>query len=115
MGQLVSDVSEILDYKENKKSAKSERQEILAQMAADEKQKNNLVKKALATQRAMYGASGRNSRGVTEGAVLARLKSETATPYDEKRRNNLKKLKSTKAKKPNLLKSLLGRFDNLVG
>ena len=115
MGQLVSDVSEILDYKDNKKQAKSQRQEILAQMAADEKEKSNLVKKALATQRAQYGASGRNTRGVTEGAVLARLKSEAAAPYEEKQRNNLKKLKSTTAKKTNLLKSLLSRFDDLVG
>lgn len=115
MGQLVSDISEILDYKENKKQAKTQRQEILEQMAKDEKTKNNLVKKALAAQRAQYGASGRSSRGVTEGAVLARLKSETAAPYEEKKRNNMKKLQTTKAKKPNLLKSLLSRFDSLVG
>lgn len=115
MGQLVSDVSEILDYKDEKKQAKSARQEILKQMAADQTEKTNLVKKVLATQRAKYGASGVSSRGLSQGAVLARLKSETEQPYNEKRAANLKKLKSIQVKKPNLLKSILSRFDDLVG
>ncbi|MBP3397540.1 MAG: hypothetical protein J6K82_01275 [Alphaproteobacteria bacterium] len=115
MGQIVSDVTDILDYKDAKKQAKKERKEILAQMDADEAEKTNLVKKALATQRAKYGASDMTSNGVTEGAVLKRLKDEVSSPYDEKRRNNLAKLKQTRAKKPNLLKSLLGRLDDLVG
>ena len=115
MGQLVSDVTEILDYKDAKKEAKNQRKEILAQMASDEAEKTNLVKKALATQRAKYGASGMRTTGVTEGAVLKRLKSETVAPYEDKRRTNLSKLKNTRAKKPNLLKSLLARFDDLVG
>jgi hypothetical protein len=115
MGQVVSDITEILEYKDAKKTAKSQRKEILAQMAADDAEKTNLVKKALAAQRAKYGASGMRTSGVTEGAVLKRLKSETAAPYEEKRLNNLSKLKSIKAKKTNLLKSLLSRFDDLVG
>lgn len=115
MGQIVSDVTELLDYKDAKKTAKTKRQEILSQMARDESEKTNLVKKALATQRAKYGASGMSSNGITEGAVLKRLKSETTAPYEEKRRQNLTKLKQTRAKKTNLLKSLLERFDNLVG
>lgn len=115
MGQLVSDVSEILDYQDEKKQAKNARQEILRQMATDQAEKTNLVKKVLATQRAKYGASGVSSRGLSQGAVLARLKSETEQPYTEKRNANLKKLKSTRAKKPNLLKTILSRFDDLVG
>ena len=115
MGQVVSDITEILDYKDAKKAAKNQRQEIIAQMAADETEKTNLVKKALATQRAKYGASGMRTAGITEGAVLRRLKSETAAAYEEKRRNNMTKLKNARAKKPNLLKSLLSRFDDLVG
>lgn len=115
MGQLVSDVTEILDYKDAKADAKTSRKKILADMAADEKTKNNLVKKALAAQRAKYGASGMTGRGMTEGAVLARLKSEAAAPYEEKRKNNLEKLKQIKTKKPNLVKTLLGRFDELLG
>ncbi len=114
MGQLVSDITDILDYKDAKKSANNQRKEILAQMAADDVEKTNLIKKALATQRAKYGASGMRASGVTEGAVLKRLKSETAAPYAEKRRNNLNKLKQATAKKPNLLKSLLSRFDDLM-
>ena len=113
MGQLVSDVTDILDYKDAKKSAKTQRQEILAQMASDHAEKTNLIKKALATQRAKYGASGM-SGGVTEGAVLKRLQSETAKPYEDKRQENLKKLKNARAKKPNLLKSLLSRLDNII-
>lgn len=115
MGQVVSDITEILDYKDAKKAAKNQRQEIIAKMASDEAEKTNLVKKSLATQRAKYGASGMRTNGITEGAVLRRLKSETVAPYEEKRRNNMTKLKNTRAKKPNLLKSLLSRFDDLVG
>lgn len=115
MGQLVSDITEILDNKETKKDTQKQRQEILSQMAADDIEKNNIVKKALATQRAKYGASGRSSGGITEGAVLKRLRSETSAPYEEKRNTNLKKLKNAKAKKSNLLKSLLSRFDKIVG
>ena len=115
MGQLVSDVSEILDYQDEKKQAKNARQEILRQMATDQAEKTNLVKKVLATQRAKYGASGVSSRGLSQGAVLARLKSETEKPYSDKYAANLKKLQSTKAKKPNLLKTILSRFDDLVG
>lgn len=115
MGQLVSDVTEILNYQDEKKSAKNQRKEILAQMAADESEKTNLIKKALASQRAKYGASGMSGTGITEGAVLKRLKSETAAPFEEKRRNNLTKLKNATAKKPNLLKTILSRFDDLIG
>ena len=39
MGQIVSDVTEILDYKKSKKEAKTKRQKILQQMANDEKTK----------------------------------------------------------------------------
>ena len=39
MGQVVSDVTEVLDYKKAKKEAKSERKKILEQMAADEQAK----------------------------------------------------------------------------
>ena len=45
MGQLVSDVTSILNYRDSKKEAENERQKILADMAADEKEKTNLVKK----------------------------------------------------------------------
>ncbi len=115
MGQIVSDVTDILDYQDAKKTVKKERQEILAQMAADNAEKTNLVKKVLAAQRAKYGASGVSTNNVTAGAVLKRLKSEAAAPYEAKRRNNLTKLKKARAKKPNLLKSLLSRFDDIVG
>lgn len=117
MGQVVSDVTEILDYKKAKKEAKSERKKILEQMAADEQAKTNLVKKALAAQRAKYGAAGMSGagRGMTEEAVLKRLRDETEEPYNDKRRSNLEKLKQAHAKKPNIIKSLLSRFDELVG
>lgn len=114
MGQLVSDVTEVLDYKQSKKEAKTQRQQILQQMAADEKAKTNLVRKNIAAQRAKYGAGGMSNRGVTEGAVLKRLKSETEEPYNDKRRTNMEKLKKVRANKPNLLKTLLGRFDELM-
>ena len=115
MGQIVTDVTDILDYKDAKKSAKNQRQEILKKMADDEAEKTNLVKKVLATQRAKYGASGMSSNGITEGAVLKRLRSETVAPFEEKKQDNLKKLKNTKAKKVNLLEKLLSRFEDIVG
>lgn len=114
MGQVVSDITDILDYKDAKKATNNQRREILAQMVADENEKTNLIKKALATQRAKYGASGMRTTGVTEGAVLKRLKSEIAEPYNQKRRNNLNKLNKATTKKPNLLKTLLSRFDDLM-
>ena len=114
MGQIVSDVTDILEYNKDKKAAKNQRQEILQKMQADEVEKTNLVKKVLATQRAKYGASGVSGHGVTEGAVLRRLKSETEQPYDEKRRNNMEKLKGIRATRPNILKKILARFDELM-
>lgn len=115
MGQLVSDVNDVLNYQKSKKSASSKRQEILQQMAKDEQTKTNLIKKALATQRAKFGAGGVNARSTTVGAVLNRMRDETAQPYDDKKLNYLEKLKDTKTKNTNLLKSLLARFDKIVG
>ena len=114
MGQIVSDVTSVLDYENAKKDAANQRSEILRQMAADNAAKTNLVQKTLATQRAKYGASGMSARGVTEGAVLKRLKAETEEPYNEKQRTNQEKLKNIKATKPNLLSQLLSRFDDLM-
>ena len=45
MGQLVSDVTKVLEYKDAKKEASSQRQKILAQIAEDEQTKTNLIKK----------------------------------------------------------------------
>lgn len=115
MSQVVSDVTDVLDYKKAKKEVKSQRQELLAQMAKDEQTKTNLVKKALAAQRAKYGAGGMTGDGMTEKAVLKRLKSETEEPYTTKYTNNLTKLKSLKAKKPNLLQTFLKHFDDIIG
>lgn len=115
MGQLVSDVTKVLDYKESKKNAENERQKILANMANDEKTKINLIKKILSEQKAKYGASGNTGNSLSEKAVLERLRSETATPYDEKHKNNLDKINSIKVSKPNILKSWLAKIDKITG
>ena len=116
MGQILSDVTSVLDYKDSKKEANSKRQQILEEMSADEATKTNLVKKALSAQRAKYGASGVSGATMTTGAVLKRIQNETAEPYDKKRRDNLTKLKSVKgANQTNLLKKLMKHFDDLVG
>jgi hypothetical protein len=115
MGQLVSDVESILKYKSDKKEAESERQKILAQINRDETSKTNLVKKALAKQRAAYGAGGMSGKGMTEEAVLKRLREETEESFDEKKITNLEKL--SKIKKPNkggLFKSLISQFESLI-
>jgi len=115
MGQLVSDVTKVLDYNNSKKNAENERQKILSQIAADEKTKTNLIKKVLAEQRAKYGANGNSGNGLTENAVLKRLRDETAQPYDEKKKTNLEKISNIKTKKPNILKSWLSKIDKIAG
>ena len=115
MGQIVSDVTDVLNYSKSKKEAETSRQKILAQIAADEKSKTNLVKKNLAAQRAQYGAGGMSGKGMTEEAVLKRLREETEEPFEEKKKTNLEKLKSIKAAKPNLLKTWVSRFDSMMG
>lgn len=114
MGQLVTDVTKLLDYKESKKSAETERQKILAQMAEDEQTKTNLIKKVLSEQRAKYGASGNSGKSFSEEAVLKRLRDETEKPYTEKNKNNLEKLNKTKTKKPNIIKNWLSNIDDIV-
>lgn len=115
MGQVISDVKDVLDYQDSKQKKSSTRKEILRQMVADEGAKQNLVNKVLATQRAKYAASGMKTRGQTEDAVLKRLQDETEKPYDEKRQSNLNKLKNTHAQKKNLLLAALQHMEKLVG
>lgn len=115
MGQLVSDVTKILDYNNSKKNAENQRQKILSQIAADENAKTNLIKKVLAEQRAKYGATGNTGNSLSENAVLKRLRDETAQPYDEKKRNNVEKISNIKTKKPNILKTWLSNIDKIAG
>ncbi len=115
MGQALTEVTSILDYKKAKSEAKKEKNKIMEQIAADEKSKTNLVKKTLAAQRAKYGAAGMTGRGMTEDAVLKRLREETEEPFNQKKQANLEKLSKIKVQKPNILKSLLARFDELIG
>lgn len=115
MGQLVSDVTKILDYKESKKNAETSRQKILSEMANDEATKINLIKKALAQQRAKYGASGNSGSGFSESAVLKRLREEVAEPYENKRKENIEKMNNIKVTKPNLIKSWLSNIDKIAG
>ena len=115
MGQIISDVTDVLDYKENKKQAKAAKKQILRDIIADDMEKQNLVKKVLASQRAKYGAAGMSADGLTEEKVLARLKAETEKPYEDKKQANLKKLKNTKAaKKKNLLTTMIARLEKLL-
>ena len=115
MGQIVSDVTDILNYNENKKKANAEKKEILEQIASNNTEKKNLVKKTLAAQRAKYGTNGVAEKNQTADTVLSRLKSETEKPFDEKNKTNINKLKTTKAAKKNMLKTLLEHFDKLLG
>lgn len=115
MGQIVSDVTKILDYKDAKKQADNQRQQILAQIAQDEATKTNLIKKVLSAQRAKYGATGNSGTGFSERAVLKRLRDETAEPYDTKHQSNLQKMQNAKATKPNLVKTWLAKIDKIAG
>ena len=111
MGQIVSDVKDILNYEDSKNNAKATKNKILSDMASDETEKQNLVKKVLSAQRAKYGADGRMVNGATEDAVLSRLKTETEKPYQETAKTHINKLKNTKAKKKNILVSVLEHLD----
>lgn len=115
MGQVISDVKDILNYQDTKQKTTSTRKEIKRQMASDEDTKKNLVNKVLATQRAKYGASGMKTQGQTEDAVLTRLKQETEKPYNDKKQSNLNKLRNARAKKKNLLLAALQHMEKLVG
>lgn len=115
MGQLVSDVTKVLDYNNSKKEAKNQRQKILEQIASNENTKTNLIKKVLSEQRAKYGATGNSGTSLSEDAVLKRLRSETAQPYEEKKKTSLEQMKKIKVKKPNLLKAWLSKVDKIVG
>lgn len=114
MGQLVSDVTKILDYNNSKKTVENQRQKLLAQIALDEQNKTNLIKKVLSAQRAKYGATGNSGNSFSEEAVLKRLRNETAQPYDEKKQENIEKIKKTKVKKPNLIKNWLSKIDEIA-
>ena len=115
MGQLVSDVSKVLDYNNSKKSAKNQRQKILEQIASNENTKTTLIKKVLSEQRAKYGATGNSGTTLSEDAVLKRLRDETAEPYEEKKKTSLEQMKKIKTKKPNLLKAWLSNIDKIAG
>ena len=115
MGQLVSDVTKVLDYNNSKKEAKNQRQKILEQIASNENTKANLIKKVLSEQRAKYGATGNSGTSLSEDAVLKRLRSETAQPYEEKKKTSLEQMKKIKVKKPNLLKAWLSKVDKIAG
>ena len=115
MSQLVSDVTKVLNYKDSKAKAETERQKILANMAEDEKNKTNLLKKVLAQQKAKFGATGNTGNSLSEHAVLKRLRDETIAPYDEKRQENIDKINKLKIKKPNLIKDWLSKIDKIAG
>ena len=114
MRQILSDVKDILNYKDIKQEAKTSKNKILEQISKYDAEKENLIKKLLASKRAKYGASGMSPKGLTEKAVLERIKDETEKPYETKRQTNLNKLKNKKTKKKNLLVSVLEHMDDLI-
>ena len=114
MSQTLNDIEAVLNYKNAGKEAKNERQKILDDMKRASAEKTNLVKKALAAQRARFGAGGADKNMSTD-AVLKRLESETAEPFEEKLRdakNRMSKIKSPS--KFNLLKHFIAKIGGLV-
>jgi len=111
MGQLISDVEEILDNKKAKKAADNERKKMLEEMRRINAEKENLVRKSLAAQRAKYGAGASGgSGGMSSEAVLKRLKSETAESFEEKLRSAADKLAKIQTPHANLLKKWAKRL-----
>ncbi|MCL1785574.1 MAG: hypothetical protein FWG39_00280 [Alphaproteobacteria bacterium] len=116
MGQIANEIENMLSDRKAGKELKKERRIILDQIAADEATKTNLVKKALAAQRAKYGAAGMGGKGMTEEAVLKRMREETEQPFDEKRIANMNKMSNLKKpKKTNLVKLFNSQFSKLIG
>lgn len=114
MGQTLNDIESVLNYKDAKKEAKNERQKIIADMQRISAEKTNLVKKALAAQRAKFGAGGAG-KNMTTDAVLKRMESETSEPFEEKLRdakNRMSKIKDPS--KSNLLKYFMTKIGDLV-
>ena len=115
MGQLASEIENLVKYEKSKKNARAEKSKIISSISADDAKKSNLVKKALATQRAAFGAGGSTGKGMTDQAVLDRLRRETEEPFNEKRIKDLESLSKIKpVKKRNLLKSILSQFDSIL-
>ncbi|MCL2758425.1 MAG: hypothetical protein FWE64_03840 [Alphaproteobacteria bacterium] len=102
MGQNIDDIQNIMniadqrkDRRNARKEINNERAQILKQMERDATKRTNLINKTLAKQRAKFGAGGMSGKGMTEEAVLKRLREETGEPFDEKdinHRNRLDKL-----------------------
>ena len=115
MAQYISDIEAVLKYKDAKKEARNERQKILADMKQTNADKQNMVKKALAAQKARFGAGAGNGNGMSADAVLERLKSETEEPYEEKMRAAREKMRKVKSpSRSNLIKNLLGRYGSEI-
>ena len=115
MGQITSDVTEIINHRNERREARNERQKILARMAADAEAKNNLVRKNLAAQRARFGAGGMSGTGMTEGAVLDRIRNETTEKFRDRKQTNLDRLNRIRVNRPNLLRMVTRRFDSGLG
>ena len=111
MGQLISDVEEILDNKKARTAADNERKKMLEEMRRINAEKENLVRKSLAAQRAKFGAgTGGGSAGMSSEAVFKRLKSETAEPFDAQLRGAMDKLNKIQTPRANLLKKWAKRM-----
>ncbi|MDR1697030.1 MAG: hypothetical protein LBR41_02290 [Rickettsiales bacterium] len=108
---VVSQATKINDnLKGPKDTTKEARKRLQEHMANEEKNKTNLVQKALATQRAKYGAAGASGRGMTEEAVLKRLRAEVEQPFDERKKDDLLQLKKLKKPKRNIFKNILANI-----
>jgi len=113
MGQYVKDVETVLNHRNAKKEAQTERQKIIADMQKTKTDRANMIKKALAAQRARFGAGG-GGGGMSKDAVLERLKNETAESYNEQLRRSEEKLRRVQTPRRNFLKTFATRFDSLM-
>ncbi|MDR1026909.1 MAG: hypothetical protein LBL46_00650 [Rickettsiales bacterium] len=111
MGQMVSDIEQVLNNKQARAEAKNARQKVVEEIRRTELEKTSLIKKALASQRAKFGAAG-GGQSVSQDAVLARLRGEEAAPFDEQIRAAREKISTIKAPKINLLTTWMKRTLN---
>ena len=109
MAQMVSDIETVINHRDARREAREERQGLLDEIQRTSADKENLVRKTLAAQRARFGAGG-GGGGMSKDAVLKRMQTETAQPFENKLRTANERLHNVRSPRAlNLIRTALNR------
>ena len=118
MSQTISDIENVINHRSARREINAERQRVLEDMSRTNDQRENLVRKNLAAQRARVGAGG-GGTGMSTDAVLGRIKNETTQPFDDKVRNKNRRLddlrRQARGRGRNLARIVVNRFAAPLG